>query len=150
MPKRFLILISNGISDRKQMSQQNLSLNLLNARRVLYETVDGADPDPLQIHRRNDLFKISGIRGKYPQWFIVDEDENVTYIGDWETISEINDNDDLPPEILASHPDIMTWNKRFGGIPNADPVRDDHPMIRRGSYRGLWRYHDNESQGIKY
>lgn len=73
MTKRILILISNGIGDRKQSSHQNLSLNLLNARRVLYETVDGADP--IYRTRRNELFKISGIKGFYPQWFVVGEGE---------------------------------------------------------------------------
>lgn len=118
------------------MSQQNQSLNLLNARRVLYETIDGADP--MQTQLRNKLFQISGIRGQYPQWFLVDDDENVSYVGDWETVSEINDNDEIPPEILESHPDIVTWNKLFGDIPHADPVIDDNPMFRRGSYTGMW------------
>ena len=72
MTKRIIILVSNGISERKQASAQNNSLSLLNARRVLYEVVDGADP--AQVDRRNELFRISGIRGLYPQWFIHDDD----------------------------------------------------------------------------
>lgn len=72
MTKRIILLVSNGISDRKQASAQNNSQSLLNGRRVLYEVVDGADPS--QLDRRNELFRISGVRGLYPQWFIHNDD----------------------------------------------------------------------------
>mmetsp|Transcript_7565 Transcript_7565/g.11253 ORF Transcript_7565/g.11253 Transcript_7565/m.11253 type:complete len:149 (-) Transcript_7565:203-649(-) len=137
MTKRVIILVSNGISERKQASAQNNSLSLLNARRVLYEVVDGADP--AQVDRRNELFRISGIRGLYPQWFIHDDDlalerPRTTYVGDWEAISLVNDCDDIPKEVLDKNPQIVTWNKMFGEVATAEPVVGDHPFRRSGNY----------------
>jgi len=136
MTKRIILLISNGISERKQAYHQNLSLNLLNARRMLYETVDGADPT--QTVRRNKLFNISGIRGMYPQWFLANGDDDIIYIGDWPKISEINDNDDIPAELRSSISGLVTWDMLFSEVPKADPVTDDHPMKRMGSYRNMY------------
>ena len=54
------------------------------------ELVDGSDMAFKE--RRNELFDISGIRGKYPQFFLVkDEDGPTTFLGDFDTFEWLND-----------------------------------------------------------
>ena len=48
-PKKLVVLISNGVSDRRQATNQTRALTLLAAKKVAFETVDGMDP--LQIER---------------------------------------------------------------------------------------------------
>jgi hypothetical protein len=65
--------------------------------------------------RRNNLFKLSGISGVYPQFFLIfNEEEKIEFLGDWEKIEAVNDASGLPVEILERHPDIMTWEKVMG------------------------------------
>ena len=66
-------------------------------------------------YRRNELFGISGVRGQYPQFFIVDENKKTAFLGNWDTIEGINDNSHLPENVLNENPSIMTWKKVFEG-----------------------------------
>jgi hypothetical protein len=59
------------------------------------------------------LFEISGIRGKYPQFFVMDE-EKITFLGDWAEVEALNDASSLPHEILEYNPKIMTWDRVLG------------------------------------
>ena len=61
--------------------------------------------------RRNELFKLSGLRGVYPQFFVLEGEEELEFLGDWEKIEAINDASSLPQEILMNNPSIMTWDK---------------------------------------
>ncbi len=54
----------------------------LSFNQVRYETIDGSMEENKE--KRNALFAISGVRGKYPQVFIDDK-----YIGDWEVIEGV-------------------------------------------------------------
>lgn len=56
--------------------------DLLNAKNIDFEELDGADQNFLE--ERNALFALSKQRGKYPQVFIVDEDGKKTFVGLWE------------------------------------------------------------------
>ena len=71
---------------------------------------------PLHISRRNELFNISGIRGQYPQFFLLDENNQAQYVGNWDTIEGINDNSDLPDDVLEANPSIITWEKVLQGV----------------------------------
>lgn len=62
------------------------------------------------------MFKVSGIRANYPQFFFKDEDGSFTFIGQWETIEGFNENSQLPGDILEANPQIDTWEKMFGSV----------------------------------
>ena len=72
--KRLICLISNGVADRVQAHRQLHALNILNVRQTPYEAVDGMDP--AQRQRRDELFRISDIRGNYPQFFVERQVDN--------------------------------------------------------------------------
>ena len=70
---QLLILLSHGVSSPIQEGNCRRALQLLRAKNVDYIEVDGMDPS--QKSRRDELFGISGVRGSYPQIFVVTEQE---------------------------------------------------------------------------
>jgi len=116
--KRLVVLLSRGVSDRTQKSNQQHALSILAARETPYEEVDGMDPT--QKERREMLFGVSKIRGNYPQFFLVhsagggSKNEKTTYKGNYHWIHELNDTVDLPQDILAANPDLETWDRVLG------------------------------------
>jgi hypothetical protein len=110
-----LILTSSmGMNNRNQ----HRAIQLLDALGFLYENLDGSDVANKEI--RNELFRISGMHGVYPLFFLVREDDDaldlnrddlVQFLGDWETVEGINDSSALPKEILDANPGILTWEK---------------------------------------
>ncbi len=85
-------------------------LTALKGKGLTFDTVDGYLPE--QKEQRDKLFGISGLRGKYPQVFVRTGDE-IEFIGDAEAFNELLELDDLPVEVLAANPDIVTFAKRF-------------------------------------
>lgn len=115
--RSLLVLTTSLRINREVVQNQDRALNILKARNICFETIDGADP--LMKERRNKLFGISGIRGSYPQFFIYDTSvydkvEDVSFLGDWEKIEAVNDASDLPAEVLKEHPSIKTWDNLMG------------------------------------
>jgi hypothetical protein len=67
--------------------------------------------------RRDELFRISGRRGAYPQFFLVRVEKasrTTTYLGDFEYIEGVNDASGYPEDILDNNPQIVTWDKVMG------------------------------------
>ena len=116
--KRLVVLISKGVSDRAQKTNQQRALSILAARKTPYEEVDGMNP--IQKERREMLFGVSKIRGNYPQFFLActagrgSINETTTYLGNYHWIHELNDTVDLPQDILAANPDLETWDRVLG------------------------------------
>lgn len=118
--KRLICLISNGVADRVQAHRQLFALNILNVRQTPYEVVDGMDPDQRQ--RRDELFRISDIRGNYPQFFVERQVDNgyggkktkMEFWGSYERMEQLNEVDSLPPDVLLANPDVETWERVFG------------------------------------
>jgi len=65
---RLAVLLSYGVSDRYQKSNQKSTLDLLTDCDIPFDVVDGMDIN--QKSQRDELFQISGIRGNYPQIFL--------------------------------------------------------------------------------
>jgi hypothetical protein len=65
----------------------------------------------LQIFRRNKLFAISGVRGEYPQFFLIEKEGETHYIGDWEVVESINDNSGLPKSVVENTDGAITWDR---------------------------------------
>jgi hypothetical protein len=63
--KVLVVLVSNGVSNITQATNQRNVRTILTAKDTPYVEVDGMLPE----HRnsRDELFAISGIRGNYPQ-----------------------------------------------------------------------------------
>lgn len=118
--KRLICLLSNGVADRTQAHRQLQALNILQVRQTPHEVVDGMDP--AQRHIRDELFRISGVRGNYPQFFVERQVDNgyggtkrsVEFWGNYETFENLNEVDSLPPKLLLAHPEVETWDNVFG------------------------------------
>ncbi|KAL3783891.1 hypothetical protein HJC23_007996 [Cyclotella cryptica] len=76
-----IVLLSKGVADYAQAANQKATLSLLNDLDLSYKVIDGMDPS--QREKRNEMFKVSGVRGNYPQIFI-NENSNHCYLGGYE------------------------------------------------------------------
>ena len=107
-----LMLATNMGMNRTQVQNQQRATMMLNALSIPFESIDGSDPENKEL--RNELFQLSDMRGVYPQFFVVVDDDGVpktTFLGDWETIEGINDSSSLPAEILDANPTLLTWER---------------------------------------
>merc|ERR1712087_1102009 len=85
-----ILLWSSLASTAHQTAAQTKMNNLLLAAHRL-EQLDGAQGENKDL--RNKLFNCSNVRGKYPQIFIVDAEDKLTYIGNDEYIQAIVDSE---------------------------------------------------------
>ena len=51
---------------------------------------------------------------QYPQFFVVDEKEQTSYVGDLGRLQDIDEDSQLPDSIIGAHPLIMTWTRLLG------------------------------------
>ncbi|KAL3796519.1 hypothetical protein ACHAW5_004421 [Stephanodiscus triporus] len=88
-PGRLTVLISNGVNNYYQASNQKAALSLLGDLRIPHDVVDGMDPS--QKERRDAFFEISGVRGNYPQIFLTSEtgDEH-SFLGGYDWLHDID------------------------------------------------------------
>lgn len=98
-----LVLYSGQTFDRQVASRQQLVFSILDAKRVTFERMDGADPAFKE--RRTELFSISNRRGIYPQFFLVSHSKSVTeYWGDYDRFEYSNEMGTLLDDLGGSHP----------------------------------------------
>ena len=142
-----LALVSEGVIDRVQASNQRRALFLLDARKVPYEKVDGMDPAQREV--RDGLFDLAGFGGSddgngdgdtpakkrkpvsYPQFFFVG-DGAVSYVGDFERLLSLNDASDIPREILDQHPELETWERVFVNLVDPSEIASLRRLERYG------------------
>jgi hypothetical protein len=95
--KRLLMLFSSTSDRPNQKTAQNRALTILKGMRIddqsqYLEQLDGASTDPNHRERRNELFALSGcIREQYPQFFLVDCNDKIKFLCEWETFELMND-----------------------------------------------------------
>ncbi len=107
-----LLLVSGLTSDAVQEQDQRRARALLQAKGLVFEEVDGADP--VQVPRRNKLNEISKQeKARYPQFFIERSDGKVTFVGGWTEVEAMNECCELPVEILKANPQIQTFDQVF-------------------------------------
>ncbi|KAG7358495.1 MULE transposase domain containing protein [Nitzschia inconspicua] len=101
-PPKFIVLVAlSSFGNPTQRANQDRTMAMIqqafgtNSEHV--EVLDGSDPANKDL--RNDLFVISGIRGKYPQFFVRKGDKT-TYCGDYEWIEYANETATLSPQSL--------------------------------------------------
>jgi hypothetical protein len=129
-----LILTSSMSMSREIAQQQERAITLLRAKGIEFETLDGA----LAVNktRRNELFALSGLRAKYPQFFLVHDEDNgrdkrLSFFADWETLEAINDASKMPEHILDANPSIITWDRALGFL--TAPTMEDCRVPERGT-----------------
>ena len=115
--KKFVFLSTTYLINPDIARRQERAIEILASSGIEYETVDGSNPEMKT--RRDELFKISGRRGVYPQFFVLDDDvyngqEDVSFIGEWDDIEQVNDASGLPQAMLEAHPSIKTWDAIIG------------------------------------
>jgi hypothetical protein len=98
-----LVLISSMSGMLAQSTNQKRATAMLEIYNLEPQYLDGADP--VHKERRNELFGISGIRGNYPQFFLVDEKSGTTFLGDFATIQSMHDSEMLG-EVLQPSPSL--------------------------------------------
>ncbi len=96
--KMMIVLVSKSFGTMAQRTSQERALTTLNAREIPYEEVDGSDP--AWKDRRTELFNISGLRGKYPQFFVKDG-EHISFLGDFEVFESMNETGELEASFVA-------------------------------------------------
>ena len=106
---RLLILVSSQSMDRQTGSRQQNAFTLLDAKNIAYETLDGADP--VNKEKRNDLFSLSGIRAKYPQFFKASSNGDISFWGDWDHFELCNESGTLARELGVSTASASTQKK---------------------------------------
>ncbi|KDO25489.1 hypothetical protein SPRG_09432 [Saprolegnia parasitica CBS 223.65] len=112
--KKCIVLVSNQSFSAENKSN-TASLNaLLDAKKIKRDEVDGSAED--MVDRRNALFGISGVRGSYPQVFLVDEGETTPrFIGLFDAIHDMNEMNDLPTDIIEQN-NILTFDAVFADV----------------------------------
>eukprot|EP00536_Pseudo-nitzschia_multiseries_P003984 jgi/Psemu1/187050/e_gw1.64.79.1 len=87
---KLIALLSEFCGTIKQRSEQERAMSIIRARNIRnVEELDGSIAHNKD--RRNQLFRISGQRAKYPQFFL-EKDENIAiYLGDFEWLTYMND-----------------------------------------------------------
>lgn len=96
---------------RSQLSHQERAMMMFQNVRIPFETIDGSNASHKE--ERNALFELSGMRGVYPQFFLVRNDE-IAVIGDYDSLESINEASSLPDNILRENQDILTWDRLMG------------------------------------
>lgn len=107
--RKFLMLLSTQSGSNLQCNNIRSSEHILKSIGVEPIIVDGADPQSKQ--RRDELFRLSGIRGNYPQFFVVQsnfesstipkegESPDTSFFGDFQGLNEKNQNGSLAKDI---------------------------------------------------
>ncbi|CAM9531756.1 unnamed protein product [Phaeothamnion confervicola] len=108
-----LVLASSCCSEPIQEHEQRRCRDLLAGKGIEYDEVDGADPANIDL--RNELFSLSGHRGRYPQVFIEREGER-EFVGLWSEVEALNECCALPTEFLAANPEIRTFDAVFANL----------------------------------
>jgi hypothetical protein len=102
---------------RSQLMHQERAMMLFESMGIPYKCMDGSAPDHKD--ERNALFQLSGLRGIYPQFFLVqggdgNHDDNLRCLGDFDAIEGINEASSLPNDVLQDNPTILTWDRLMG------------------------------------
>jgi hypothetical protein len=125
--KRLVVLVSNSTVDPKEQADQRRALVLLEAVGIYPEKLDGGDPG--QAERRNKLFEVSGVKASYPQFFVVDDDETPQFIGQYEDIRAMADEDKLTRiDLGLSAEDLHHPETAFIGAPVEKYQSDPKPV----------------------
>jgi len=115
--KKLIMLISSMSGNMTTSTNQAQAQSLLASLEVVPEIIDGADP--MQKDVRNELFTLSGLRGKYPQFFLRQADGTMKFFGDFDTLAHYNDTGTLAAQIGGSATPRQSENSAPGVAPKS-------------------------------
>ena len=104
-----VLLFSSLATDQIQVVNSRRLEDALVGRKIQFEKVDGSMVEQKEL--RDVLFSVSGQRGKYPQCFLKGEDGSYQFVGLWEDVEGLLECDTIPAEVLASNPQIKTFEQ---------------------------------------
>ena len=111
-----LVLVSSMSGSATQTSNQKRALTILDACSVQPEVLDAADPANALV--RDELFEMSGIRGNFPQFFLVQGDRT-SFFADFCELEHMNEEGTLA-EWLGMEIPIRSKNKLANGNANTN------------------------------
>ena len=107
-----LMLWSSTTGDAIQQQNQTRLENLLIGKKIAYKKIDGSDVDLKE--KRDESFGISTVRANYPQCFLENtSDGKIAFVGLWDVVESLVECNDLPADVIASNPDIKTFDNVF-------------------------------------
>uniref|UniRef100_A0AAV1T2U0 Thioredoxin domain-containing protein n=1 Tax=Peronospora matthiolae TaxID=2874970 RepID=A0AAV1T2U0_9STRA len=112
--KTCVVLTSSMVSITEQKYEIGHLKQLLDGNKITYTEVDCSLEENRET--RDRYFEASGIRANYPQVFLQDsEGKKIQYIGSFKEIQELNEMNDVPPEILKAN-NIQTLKSVFADV----------------------------------
>jgi hypothetical protein len=73
----------------------------MKAFKIDHKVVDGADS--VNHDLRTELFGISGQKGKYPQVFLTNKSDSTVFIGDFDKVQSLVEDNNMPEEVLKKN-----------------------------------------------
>ncbi|CAB9504110.1 expressed unknown protein [Seminavis robusta] len=139
---RIMVLVSTTSGSRRQLSNQERSIAMLEALGIPFETLNCAMPEYRE--ERDIYFELSGVQGDYPQFFLIkpsaeDDDKKTTYLGQFDDMEGCNERSNLPKESLKESD--VTWDSIMGTTdtynnkgfnPGEGAVDDDDDSVGSG------------------
>lgn len=129
-----LVLISRQSLTREVVANQERAFAILKSKGIVFETIDGADPANKDV--RNNLFEISGIRAKYPQFFLVQNGE-MDFWGDWDRFQRCNEDGSLEQAIVTASTETSQSSLHVVPASTAIACEEKDPFVRVTKSRGF-------------
>lgn len=102
--KDFVMLVSTQSGSNHQTKNMKNSKEILKSIGVNPVIVDGSDPKEKEV--RDNLFRLSGVRGNYPQFFVKSQGDT-EFFGDYEVLEEKKNSGTLAKAIGLGSDDII-------------------------------------------
>ena len=90
--KKIVVLVTSYCTNPQIRANQDMAMTILKGLKIKddqLETIDGAAKDNRE--KRNELFGVSGIRAKYPQFFVVDQSDTTSFLANWDDFQAMNE-----------------------------------------------------------
>ena len=112
---RILVLVSTTSGSRRQLSHQERSIAMLEALELPFETLNCTMPEHRE--RRDAYFEQSGVRGEFPQFFLLKgggggNETSSTFLGQFDDMERCNEKSNMKADQLTETD--LTWDKIMG------------------------------------
>uniref|UniRef100_A0A6S8A147 Uncharacterized protein n=2 Tax=Sar TaxID=2698737 RepID=A0A6S8A147_9STRA len=104
-----LVVYSETPGTLAQENGQRKVFTWLDSKHVRYEKVEAVSDK----EQRQNLTEISGVKGGYPQVFIKRGETDIEFVGQFEDLEKLIDNDGLSPDVLEKMPEIKSFSIVF-------------------------------------
>lgn len=125
---KFVLLISSSSGNPLQKVNQGRVVAMLEGKKLPFISVDGANP--AEVDHRNQLFNLSGMRGKYPQLFL-EQKGRTTFVGDYDAIDDLNESRGLA-KLLSPQQDNSSSSSTAADSVAATSSNEDELTVVNG------------------